>query len=168
MPESSQFKQEFRSLGPGNLQASPGDHTHDGITSKGAIEYTPSWTTSGTQPAIGDGTIYGRYVYLGNMVHVFVQITMGSTTTYGTGQWRISLPTAGDGRLWNFQGIAYDLSAVAWETVVGLYPATGTNMQVKTLTSVGAAMADLSSTVPFIWASGDMLQLQGQYGYVNA
>jgi hypothetical protein len=34
MAETSQYKQEARTLGPGNLQASPGDHKHDGITSK--------------------------------------------------------------------------------------------------------------------------------------
>jgi hypothetical protein len=38
MAESSAYKREARSLGPGNLQASPGDHTHDGITSKRLME----------------------------------------------------------------------------------------------------------------------------------
>ena len=38
MAESSQYKQEARSLGPGNLQASPGDHNHDGTTSKRLME----------------------------------------------------------------------------------------------------------------------------------
>jgi chemotaxis response regulator CheB len=34
MAETSQYKQEARTLGAGNLQASPGDHKHDGTTSK--------------------------------------------------------------------------------------------------------------------------------------
>lgn len=34
MPASSAFKEEPRSLGPGNLEASPGDHDHKGTTSK--------------------------------------------------------------------------------------------------------------------------------------
>ena len=36
--ETSTYKKEPRSLGPGNLQASPGDHTHDGTTSKRLLE----------------------------------------------------------------------------------------------------------------------------------
>lgn len=38
MAETSQYKQEPRSLGTGNLQASPGDHDHKGTTSKKLLD----------------------------------------------------------------------------------------------------------------------------------
>lgn len=94
MPESSQYKQEFRSLGPGNLQASPGDHTHDGTTSKAFpwVAYTPAWTAATTNPVIGNGTLTGKYVKLGSLVYYKYLLVAGSTTTYGSGNYRFSLP----------------------------------------------------------------------------
>ena len=54
--------------------------------------FTPTWTSTGTQPAIGNGTLVGNYNRQGNVVTVYAQITAGSTTTFGTGIYRISLP----------------------------------------------------------------------------
>lgn len=60
--------------------------------------YTPSWTGSSVNPAIGNGTITGRYCYLNaTTIKVIVKLVFGSTSTKGTGGWRISLPlTAAD------------------------------------------------------------------------
>jgi hypothetical protein len=54
--------------------------------------YNPSWTASVTNPVIGNGTITGRYKQIGKTVFVVVKISMGTSTTYGSGIWRISLP----------------------------------------------------------------------------
>ncbi|MCZ0996397.1 hypothetical protein O1L44_30085 [Streptomyces noursei] len=40
---------------------------------------------SGTQPAIGNGTIVARYMKIGRTVDYLQRLTMGSTTTYGNG-----------------------------------------------------------------------------------
>lgn len=55
--------------------------------------YTPSWTSAGTQPAIGNGAIYGRYRRIGTTGHLNGLIQMGTGTTYGTGEWSVSLPS---------------------------------------------------------------------------
>lgn len=54
--------------------------------------YTPSWTAASVNPAIGNGTITGRYIQIGKIVHFYAKLIMGSTSTYGTGQWYVSLP----------------------------------------------------------------------------
>jgi len=54
--------------------------------------FTPTWSSTGTQPVLGDGTIVGNYSRQGNLVTVYAQITAGTTTTFGTGIYRISLP----------------------------------------------------------------------------
>lgn len=54
--------------------------------------YTPSWTSSGTAPAIGNGTLVGNYHRQGKMIDVQIKQTWGSTTTNGTGTWYWSLP----------------------------------------------------------------------------
>lgn len=56
--------------------------------------YTPTWTSTGTEPAIGNGTITGRYIQVGNLVQAWIVLTMGSTTTFGTGNYIFSLPTS--------------------------------------------------------------------------
>jgi hypothetical protein len=54
--------------------------------------YTPTWTASTTNPAIGNGSITGRYKRYRDLVYVEMTVTMGSTTTYGSGGYRLSVP----------------------------------------------------------------------------
>lgn len=57
--------------------------------------YTPIWTSTGTQPSIGNGSLTGRYVTLGATIVGELRLNFGSTTTRGTGTYRFSLPTLG-------------------------------------------------------------------------
>ena len=54
--------------------------------------YTPTWTSSGTAPAKGNGTLVGYYAKVGRVVTVKIALTSGSTTTFGTGAYLFSLP----------------------------------------------------------------------------
>ena len=54
--------------------------------------YTPTWTASGTAPALGNGTITGYWSRQGNQISVEIDFTIGSTSTVGTGDWSFSLP----------------------------------------------------------------------------
>ena len=54
--------------------------------------YTPAWTSTGTAPAIGNGTLSGMYFRLNKLIIARATWIAGSTTTYGTGNYRISLP----------------------------------------------------------------------------
>lgn len=57
--------------------------------------YTPAWTSTGTQPTLGDGTLTGRYVNLGATIVGEIRLLFGSTTTRGTGSYKFSLPATG-------------------------------------------------------------------------
>jgi hypothetical protein len=59
-----------------------------------ASAYTPVWTTTGTSPSLGDGTLSGRYSLSGRICTVQVEFIAGSTTTFGTGPFQFSLPFA--------------------------------------------------------------------------
>lgn len=65
-----------------------------GILAKTA--YLPTWTGSGGNPAIGNGTIEGLYSQVGKHVTARITITAGSTTTFGSGDWSFGLPLAAD------------------------------------------------------------------------
>lgn len=54
--------------------------------------YTPSWTAATTNPVLGNGTLVGQYMKVGRTCTVAIMLTIGSTSTFGSGFWRISLP----------------------------------------------------------------------------
>ena len=79
------------------------------------ITYTPVWTSSGTAPVIGNGTLTGGYRRIGQQVDFWLEFTAGSTTTFGTGSWRFSLPQVSYSSQWNFAHEAMLLdSGTAW------------------------------------------------------
>lgn len=111
--------------------------------------YTPTWTGATSNPSIGNGTIVGRYLRMGNLVISSGLLTMGSTTTYGSGEWRVGLPTAAVSLAYGGGGGIVDASSSANDEAAGvnLYSAT----QIRFFTSSGPA----ANGVPFAWQSGD-------------
>lgn len=64
-------------------------------TQQGAwTSYPVTWTSSGTAPAKGNGTLVGYYSKIGRQVTVKIEFNSGSTTTFGTGYYTWSLPFA--------------------------------------------------------------------------
>jgi len=56
--------------------------------------FTPTWSSvSNPQPSIGNGTVKGRCRRDGSLGFVRYHIKVGTTTTFGTNEWRLSLPT---------------------------------------------------------------------------
>jgi hypothetical protein len=126
--------------------------------------YTPTWTASTTNPAIGNGTIAGAYTRIGKTVLFRVNITAGSTTTYGSGQYRISLPvTAGSAAVQLLAGdaliggAAYDIRGRITSgapTYTALY---------CTPTTAGNAWRFVTPTAPATFANGSVLTVCGSY-----
>ena len=54
--------------------------------------FLPSWTSSGTQPTIGNGILYGDYTVQGHRVSGVIYMQVGSTSTVGTGTYSWQLP----------------------------------------------------------------------------
>jgi hypothetical protein len=121
--------------------------------------YTPTWASAANpQPAIGTGTITGKYTRIGNTVHFKIQVAMGGTTSFGTGVWTFSLPVSGQ---FQFRALG---AAAALDS--------GTNYRVGMtyLTAAGTCSVVFDSdtntvqpTQPFVWASGDALYIEGHY-----
>lgn len=126
--------------------------------------YTPTWTAS-VNPAIGNGAIAGRYRRPTNsdLVHFTVRILMGGTTTYGTGVWSVGLPASPAPSATALthlvaSGTAYDSSS---GVTVPLSTRTASGAMIIGTASGPGSVA--TSTVPFTWASGDILTLNGFY-----
>jgi len=59
--------------------------------------YTPVWTAATTNPVLGNGTLTGWYKQLPDKtVHLDITLTAGTTTTFGSGVMKLSLPVASD------------------------------------------------------------------------
>lgn len=122
--------------------------------------YTPTWTTSGTAPAVGNGTLTGRYWNFGKLVVVRIYLLAGSTTTFGTGVWSFALPFAAlDGTAQSLSGVGIAAANLA---PVGGYIATGGATTVAPFVQ-SANGASVTYAVPATWTSGDHLTLQGVY-----
>lgn len=113
--------------------------------------FVPAWSSSGTQPAIGNGTLTGQYIRAGNTVIAWGTLTVGSTTTFGTGSYRLSLPvagqaaTAGPGVVWIFDsGTASRTGATYW-------------IDASTLWLTAANGGDITPTNPQTFATGDII-----------
>lgn len=122
-----------------------------------------SWTGSTTNPTIGNGTWEGKYIQAGKLVTFSINITMGSTTTYGTGNWQLAFPVAETARRWTFQGIARDESLTNSYDVVAERTASGILTVRCDSTTAGNPLRTVTSAIPFAWATTDVLFISGTY-----
>lgn len=119
--------------------------------------YTPTWTSTGTAPAIGNGAIAGRKLQIGKTILWRASFYFDSTTTYGTGFWRFGIPDELD---WNEhdavgQGTVYDAST---DTVYGYTAAYALNDKVRLY---GNAGEKVGATSPMTFATGDRVIITG-------
>lgn len=126
--------------------------------------YTPTWTGSTTNPVINNGTIDGKYAKFGHLVFFRIVITMGTTTTYGSGAWSLTFPVApaAAGRPL-FAGMARDTSASFLYWAALDFTSGSTGVVVALPTTAGNALSGVTSAVPFTWASTDVLTISGSY-----
>lgn len=153
--------------GAGNIRAQylSANSTWDltGITDAW-ISYTPSWTASGSAPSLGNGTISGRYKVVGKTIFVSVKLVTGSTTTYGSGDWRFSLPVTA------YSADSIQMSCSMLDNGINWYQGTvnGTYSGLTDRTSIicdtaGVNAAAVTATTPFTWGAGDSLIFNGSY-----
>lgn len=125
--------------------------------------YTPTWTASTTNPVLGNGTIVGSSIRVGDLIYFRIQLQMGSTTTYGSGDYLFSLPVTPSSSATLF-GMSQILDAgVAWYG--GYFPenvVSGTTSTFRLRTASGTGSA-VTPTVPFTFGNTDIIYIQGVY-----
>lgn len=133
------------------------------------VDYSPTWSEGTTDliPTISDGTIEGKYWNIGGNVFFRVALTIGASTTKGSGanQYRIGLPVAAATPLTNlaFGGLFLDSSTS------DLYPLTcrvrdSTHVDLMCdPTTAGIALRGVNASVPVTIATGDTFTFSGVY-----
>jgi len=120
-------------------------------------DYTPVWSSTGTQPSLGDGQLLGQWTRIGETVFFDIRLTMGASTTYGTGTWLLSFPVASTvGSLGAFNA-QYREAGI--QNVVG-----GARLNSSTtLFMIVHGGVNVSPTAPFTWGAGDQIFVSGCY-----
>ena len=126
------------------------------------LSYTPSWTSSGTAPALGNGTITGKYKQIGKTVFVRVHLSLGSTSTTGTGNWRFTLPITAASSDGVVMPATFLDNGTNWYTGTMTCAYDGSASYVVPLTSASPSGA-VTASVPFTWATTDALTFNGSY-----
>ena len=124
----------------------------------GVFNYVPTWTSTGTQPVLNNGTLAGQFSVLGRAFIFTVTLTMGGTTTFGTGNYRWAPPITLAG---------YSHTGSSFSNDTGTAVRTGTlfvdasNNTFRLYTSDATAASEYSNTVPHTWAATDTIQFSG-------
>lgn len=122
------------------------------------------WTGSGSNPAIGNGSFQALFRQDNKWVDVTYIITMGSTTTFGTGTWTLALPVTARFAAVQAEGRAIDISGSTTQGyAVEVDPST-TALALR-CDPIVAGNVDrvLTATQPFTWSTGDILTVTGRY-----
>lgn len=126
------------------------------IIAPGWSTYTFTWSSTGTQPVIGNGTRSGRYRRSqdSDLIIYEFRLTMGSTTTFGTGTYFISVPvTPSATAVTNACGACYMIDAGTLDKAGVLKFEDNTK-----ITPVTATAGVVTPTVPHTWAQNDQIR----------
>lgn len=122
--------------------------------------YTPTWKADSSDPSLGDGTISGVWSRQGKKIRQGVYVTMGSTTTYGTGNWYFQVVYGSAVQMRCVASCFGFDSGTAFR--VGMAAITNTSSPKIYMASDGGTN-NWASTRPQTWASGDYLFFTIEY-----
>jgi hypothetical protein len=146
----------------GNYQAGAGTATTNLNTDFDAVFFQPVWTAASVNPAIGNGSINGSFSRTGRRVSYTVILTIGTTTTLGTGNWLFSIPQNAD----SYNDIGPSFYVVAGAVYVGIARMnTGTDL--ITCYAASNTANGVQSTVPAAWVNSNTLEFTIEYTALN-
>jgi hypothetical protein len=127
--------------------------------------YTPIWTSSSINPAIGNGTITGAYQVIGKTCFVRGNIAMGSTTTFGTGEWYVSMPITAVNADAILMTVTLLDNGSAWYNAImaGARAGFNTKAAIQYVNIQNGTANDVNETQPFTWTNGDRFIWNGSY-----
>jgi hypothetical protein len=124
--------------------------------------YTPTWGSTGTLPAIGDGTLVGQYKLRGAECKVRVRQVCGASSTYGTGTYTWSLPfTSTTFTNGAYPGVGRVFDANTTTTYAGFANIASAAATVNLTTH--AATGAVSGTVPVTMTTSDQVVIATEF-----
>jgi hypothetical protein len=126
--------------------------------------YAVAWTASTTNPSIGDGTLTGRYKQIGKTTFVYVKMQAGSSTTFGSGSWRFSLPVNTNASTYAILPMTMLDNGSSWYQGLAYTEYEGDASYVTPVWNRGATGSiPVNATTPYTWVATDSLTFSGSY-----
>lgn len=119
--------------------------------------YTPTWTSTGVAPNIGNGSLSGNWARINKTAFVNIFVVMGSTTTYGTGNYRFSVPsgvTISGNQTHVGTALLYDASA-GYPGAFGMC----TRVSASTFNISPSGSNEMTNLAPFTWGNADQMRI---------
>lgn len=120
--------------------------------------YTPTWSSDGTAPVIGNAAVTARYAQVGKLVHAYGKIVFGSTSTFGTGNYFFALPVAASANalsaLLGGTVALIDSSAAAFGTAI-CQLSSATVFDIKLGATYLGSQNLVAASFPWAWAVSD-------------
>ena len=133
-----------------------------GVLESNWQSYTPSWLSTGTAPAIGNGSVQGSFQQIGRRIEVQIYFAAGSTTTFGTGHYIFTAPvTSQTGLQWFGNGQIQDTSLYNFQSTI---TGGGTSiLMYGPASSTSTVAALVTPTVPVTWTTNNQTYLSLDY-----
>lgn len=130
--------------------------------------YTPALTASVSNPVLGTGgTAFGRYLQIGTLCNVEIQISFGSSgVSAGSGIYYVSVPVSFGASAFTYARVGtvllFDSSTVAVR--LGMCERDSSNNRLEMYADGLAAAATLvTESTPWAWAANDQIHLVFTY-----
>lgn len=129
------------------------------------IAYTPSGGTDGTQPTWSGDPFTASFNRFGNMVHFSILVDFTTITSFGTGQYYLTLPYPARNAYQFRDGCLHDVSTGTEYHMSGHVFADSDVLWLNSSDKVGSSIQDVSftSTSPFTLTVGDNFHIAGTY-----
>lgn len=125
--------------------------------------YTPTWTAATTNPVLGNGTLVGRYMKIGRVVVAHINLTTGSTTTYGSGNYTFSLPVQAANAGASYIGGAHLIGTDRWTGQMVISPNAVNTGPFFPISSTNTRADQQNPTRPETLASGAQVRMTMVY-----
>lgn len=167
---------QHHTLGALPNQASPGDHIHDGRSSRKLylkdmvgvdFEYTVAGGTAGTQPTYSGDVFSGSYTTVGNLCFFQIDVDFSNVLTFGTGQYFVKLPFVSKHAMQFSDGCLHDFSLTRQYPISAhVYAGTDT-LQLFTVDLQGNRVYDFpfEQGEPITLTTADNFHIAGTYQF---
>lgn len=169
---------------PGNYSAITIDATHNNppvidqsafaytnLIQSSLVPYTPILSSDGIAPDLGNGTCVGFWSRTGERINFEIRLVRGTTTTFGTGQIRFSLPhTPTGGTDQTVEGMLLDVSVAGnMHYLLGGVIVPGTAYVSLRANALAFGVGEANFPPGLGWAGvgtgvGDIIRISGSYG----
>lgn len=116
--------------------------------------YVTTWGASTTNPSLGNGTLTMGYLLAGKLLIGRFELTIGSTTSVGSGIYTLTLPVAVASSTYGTMGVAHfaDASAASAPYPGSIYKSSGASAL-----SLAFGNARWTNSTPVVPATGDVI-----------